>query len=283
MSTLLLAAAALTAFVRADDTQYWHERYHGLLSMSAYGNYEVECPLVFTEASLLDSFPDSSEEPWTILSQWGPTASGLEGYNVMVPEMDKIVMVFKGIYGWEQFNSTAAPTYLEAKEATNDWEIVKEYVNSTGHQWSMTGHGFGGMVAQVAALDLGWRGLSHWSHNHGSARVFNPAAATLYNSLYAGEASQRTVANNDSVPNTIPESEDYTFVLEGFHIWGTNVTYGMNYDVCVSDVNDANCLGGNNITDHDFYYTNIGSCGGSSEVTYNATEIEGFQSSESSV
>lgn len=84
------------------------------------------------------------------------------------------------------------------------------------------------MVAQVAALDLGWRALSHWSHNHGSSRVFNSATAAIYNALYAGEASQRTVANQDSVPTIIPESNDYTFVLEGFHIYGTNSTYGMN-------------------------------------------------------
>lgn len=76
--------------------------------------------------------------------------------------------------------------------------------------------------------DLGWRGLCHWSHSHGAPRVFNPAAANLYNSLFAGEAGQRTVANQDSVPTVIPESDDYTFTLEGFHIFGTNSTYGMN-------------------------------------------------------
>jgi len=88
------------------------------------------------------------------------------------------------------------------------------------------------MVAQVASLDLGWRGLSHWTHNHGAARVFNPAAATLMNSLYGGEAGQRVVANDDPVPTYIPESEDYTFALQGFHILGngtSNATYG--YDV----------------------------------------------------
>lgn len=82
----------------------------------------------------------------------------------------------------------------------------------------MTGHDFGGMVSQVAAFDLGWRDLSHWSYNHGSARVFNAPAAALYNSLYAGEASQRCVANNDSVPTGIPEFDDYIFVLEGFQL-----------------------------------------------------------------
>lgn len=121
----------------------------------------------------------------------------------------------------------AVTAYLEAREATNNWAIVAAAVNSSGAQWSLTGHGFGGMVAQVAALDLGWAGKSHWVHSHGSPRVMNAAAANLYNSLYAGEASQRTVANNDSVPTIIPASDDYEFTLEGFHVYGTNETYGQ--------------------------------------------------------
>lgn len=65
-------------------------------------------------------------------------------------------------------------------------------------------------------------------------RTFNPAAANLYNALFGGEAGQRTVANNDIVPTMIPESDDYTFTLQGFHIVGngtSNSTYG--YDVSV--------------------------------------------------
>jgi uncharacterized protein YozE (UPF0346 family) len=107
------------------------------------------------------------------------------------------------------------------------------------------------MIAQVASIDLGWRGLCHWTHvrrsfppfllffrssvylqNHGAARVFNADAANLFNSLYQGEASQRVVANDDIVPTYIPESADYTFTLQGFHIVGngtSNATYG--YDV----------------------------------------------------
>lgn len=170
--------------------------------------------------------------------------------------------------------------------------LTRGFVELQGAQWSITGHAFGGMVAQVAALgeswqkssalplgadvdpkstlptrldfshspspyfstspplhhphhpllphfrptltfrltppDLGWRGLCHWSHSHGAPRVFNPASANLYNSLFGGEAGQRTVANEDSVPTIIPESDDYTFTLEGFHIYGTNSTYGMS-------------------------------------------------------
>lgn len=71
-------------------------------------------------------------------------------------------MVFKGQIGWEaQFNMSSIPVgdifyldcdncqahagavqaYLEAKEATGDWQVVKDVVNQTGHQWSITGHG----------------------------------------------------------------------------------------------------------------------------------------------
>ncbi|ORY81234.1 hypothetical protein BCR35DRAFT_304084 [Leucosporidium creatinivorum] len=285
-STSLASASSSTSTGASDttvsDSQYWHERYHGILSMAIYGDYATLCPQqTFTQAGLLKSFPDSTAEPWTVVEEWGPTASGLEGITVVIPEMDKVVMVFKGIYGWEQFNMTATPigdtlnlgcanctahagavtSYLEAKEATNDWAIMKQYVESTGAQWSITGHAFGGMVAQVAALDLGWRGLCHWSHSHGAPRVFNPASANLYNSLFGGEAGQRTVANEDSVPTIIPESDDYTFTLEGFHIFGTNATYGMSYTVCQDDPTDPECAGGNVATDSLFYYTPIGQCG----------------------
>lgn len=187
-------------------------------------------------------------------------------------------MVFRTVPNWQSVNNQPAainPTlnvgncdgctahgfalqaYLEAKQATNDWAVVKQAVAATGHQWSVTGWDFGGMVAQVAALDLGWRGLCHWSHSHGAARVFNPAAANVYNQLFQGQAGQRTVANADIVPTIIPESADYTFTLQGFSITGdgvSNSTYGMSYEVCYYEQDPA-CLGGNNMTDHFFYYT----------------------------
>jgi len=111
---------------------------------------------------------------------------------------------------------------------TNSFALAESYVTATGHQWSVTGHGFGGMLAQIAALDLGWRNKLHWSHSHGSPRVFNPAAAQLYNQLFQGEAGQRTVANEDAVVEYIPESANYTHTLQGFHIYGENATYGMS-------------------------------------------------------
>ncbi|KAI5477799.1 protein of lipase, class 3 family [Pseudohyphozyma bogoriensis] len=309
LSSLFFAPASAQNLTEAeiDASPYWHERYHGLLSMAAYGDYATLCPQTFTAASLAASFPDSTEEPWTVLLEWGPTASGFSGFAAQIPEMDKVVMVFKGMYGWEhQLNSTPASidaynwgctstanasctahqgaltAYLEAKEATDDWAAVAEAVNATGHQWSVTGHGIGGAIAQIAALDLGWRGLCHWSHSHGAPRVFSPAVATLYNSLFGGEAGQRCVANDDIVPTLIPESTDYTFTLEGIHVYGTNATFGQNYDICAYSATDPNCIGGNSTVDHDFYYTPIGHCGESGFQVNNATLVSAFQASESS-
>lgn len=95
-----------------------------------------------------------------------------------------------------------------------------------------------------------------WTHNHGSPRVFNQASADLVNKLYAGEAGQRVVANNDSWPEYIPASEDYVHAFQGFHIFGTNSTYGMNYVVC-NDPADPECLGGDVETDTWYYYNEV--------------------------
>lgn len=113
-------------------------------------------------------------------------------------------MVFRGIFGWQQqwddtsvyigdtlglkcgdckAHAGAVQAYLEAKAATNNWAKMRAAIKRTGHQWSLTGHAFGGMVAQVASLDLGHQGVAHWTHNHGSARVFNYASANMYNNL----------------------------------------------------------------------------------------------------
>ncbi|GAA5976029.1 hypothetical protein JCM5350_000290 [Sporobolomyces pararoseus] len=289
------------------SSQYWHERYHGLLSMAAYSDdpTTICTQQTFTQDALLKSFPQSTEAPWTLIQQFGPTASGASGFNVIIPEMDKVVIVFKGMFGWEStFNDSvvdigtllnlgpkcteveggctahagAVQAYLEVEEATNNWELVEYYVNTTGHQWSVTGHGFGGMMAQIASLRLGWQGKVHWSHSHGAARVFNPAAANLYNSLFQGEAGQRTVANDDAVPGYIPESANYTHTLQGFHVYGENATYGMNFDIC-NTATDPNCLGGNNVSDHLFYYTPIGQCGNPNKQ--NITQQDAYESTAS--
>jgi len=74
----------------------------------------------------------------------------------------------------------------------------------------------------------------------------------------------------------IPESEDYTYTLQGFHVYGENSTFGMNYEVCLYDETDPRCAGGQeytneNFLDHYFYYTPIGQCAQGSDVFYNAT------------
>ncbi|POY70305.1 hypothetical protein BMF94_6691 [Rhodotorula taiwanensis] len=305
----LTAAAATLVSAQTDvsSSQFWHERYHGLLSMAAYNNDPTTvCAPTFDQAALQSSFPGSTEAPWQIINQFGPTASGASGFSVVVPEMDKIVVVFKGMFGWEStFNMSTAnigtllnlgpncanctahagatQAYLEVREATNDFITEKEWVNTTGHQFSVTGHGFGGMLSLIMSIDQGWRGAVHWSHNHGAPRTFNPAAANLYNALFGGEAGQRTVANNDIVPTMIPESDDYTFTLQGFHIVGngtSNSTYGYDYYVCNTE-NDPECLGGDSYEDHLGYYTPIGMCGKPYYGTNDTVEL-GYLSSASS-
>ena len=77
------------------------------------------------------------------------------------------------------------------------------------------------MVAQVAALDLGWAGQVRWVHSHGSEKVFNQASADLFNKLFEGQASQRTVANQDNIQRVIPAgTPGYVWAGQGFHIFG---------------------------------------------------------------
>lgn len=105
--------------------------------------------------------------------------------------MDKIVIVFRG-YGsskalsWdpavvdfgrpiEGCNETCTvgsgvlALYNSARVATNDWAIAKAAVNRTGHKFSVTGHAIGGVVAQLAALDLGTQGLVHYAHSQAAS------------------------------------------------------------------------------------------------------------------
>ena len=234
--------------------------------MAAYGDYNTECPKqTFNEAKLQKSFPGSSEAPWTFLGTFGPTQSGLQGWSVIIPEMDKVVIVFRGIEDWDlqfdndlvpindlfnlgcpdcQAHSGAVKAYLEAKQASNDFAAAWQSVQQTGHQYSVTGHGkpvvlilreqvsstncavsttaFGGMVAQIAALDLGWASQVRWVHSHGSEKVFNQASANLFNKLFEGQSSQRTVANQDNIQRVIPAgTPGYVFASQGFHIFGT--------------------------------------------------------------
>lgn len=116
-----------------------------------------------------------------------------------------------GVYGWQEFNATLAPFYgigcdrhcqahagalaawEEVKSVTNDMAIIKERQGDL--VWSASGHGFGAMIMQVAALDLKSRGLLFSAHSFGSPPVFNQAAANRWDALFEGDATQRTVSN----------------------------------------------------------------------------------------
>lgn len=78
--------------------------------------------------------------------------------------MNKALIIFKGNYdieqnltddivGWEYLNLTqgcrnctvnrqAAQAYMEAKEATNDWQDILDAYYNQGLVFSITGHGF---------------------------------------------------------------------------------------------------------------------------------------------
>ncbi|KAI5480233.1 protein of lipase, class 3 family [Pseudohyphozyma bogoriensis] len=274
------------------DSFYWHNRYHGLLAMAAYADDPaVACENTFTSTSLQTNYPDSTEAPFTVLSTWGPTPKyGLSGYNVKVPEMNKDVV------GWENFNATLVPltgvgcddtcmahagaieAFQEAQNATNDWQAIKE--GQGDKVWSSSGHGFGGMVSQIAAMSLKYRTFAYSSMTFGAPPVFNAAAANAYNELFPAEDSQRSVSHNDSAPASIPigGNSSYTFVNTGVHLFGSNPMYGQDYAVCY-DPSEAECGGGDSEADHWFYYTPAGLCGSSTvddldvDVynTYNAT------------
>lgn len=42
-----------------------------------------------------------------------------------------------------------------AKKASNNFKVAKDAVTSTGLKFSVTGHGVGGAVAALAALEMG--------------------------------------------------------------------------------------------------------------------------------
>lgn len=178
----------------------------------ADGDYRTECPKQFTAESLQHQYPGNTNIPYEVIGSWGPTPIyKSEGYMVRVPEMNKILMVFKGIYGWENFNATLSPflgigcdtrckahtgaleAWAEVKAETNDMAIIKERQGDL--VWSAAGHGFGGAIMQVAALDLKSRNLAFSAHSFGSPPVFNSNTSARWDDLFEGDASQRTVAN----------------------------------------------------------------------------------------
>lgn len=81
-------------------------------------------------------------------------------------------------------HTAALEAWAEIKAETNDMAVIKARQGDL--VWSAAGHGFGGMVMQVAALDLKSRGFLFSAHSFGSAPVFNQAAARRWDDLFEG-------------------------------------------------------------------------------------------------
>ena len=43
-------------------------------------------------------------------------------------------------------NAQALQAYIDVREATNNFASAYAAVEATGHQWSVTGHGWGGSI-----------------------------------------------------------------------------------------------------------------------------------------
>jgi len=291
---------------------YYHNRYHALLSMAVYGDYNTLCPnQTFTKATELKNFPDATRPPWTVVSTFGPTPSGAEGFTAIVPEMNKALIIFKGNLALEQSLSTesvllnesmgirncqgclgnafAIKGYLEAKNETNNWEAIIGAYEGQGLVFSIGGHGLGGMHSQIAGIDLYQENTDYYNHAYGAPRVFNQAGATFYNNRFNGEAGERGIANNDQMTESIPEGVNYTHAGTPFYYWGYNHTStGMNWRICWEEDNPdtSACLPvdqGTNTTaleDHYYYFSNVGQCGG--EIHQNASAIDAFLATDNS-
>lgn len=276
---------------------YWHNRYHALLSMAAYGDYESLCPnQTFTEENKLANFPDSNRTAWEVYGTFGPTAHGAKGFMAIIPEMNKALIIFEGNYEHEQMlttdvvswsniteglgescpsctaNAYAVQGYLEAKEETNNFQAIREPYYNSGLVFSIAGHGLGGMHSQLASVDFNDQNICYYSHAYGSPRLFNQAGVNWYNARFNGEAGERGVANNDQYTEFIPASEDYAHAGTTFYYYGHNETGGhMNWEICWPDMPDTGAcsprpgMSGYDSTaeqDHYFYFANVGQCGG---------------------
>ncbi|KAK9893363.1 hypothetical protein P389DRAFT_20272 [Cystobasidium minutum MCA 4210] len=248
---------------QADDV-IWHNRYHALLAMGVYGDWQTLCPSqTFTQEGLLKNFPDSTAEPWTVLDTWGPTEHGSEGFTAYIPEMDKVTLVFKGDYNLEKnlpiesaditealdlgdacvnckANAFALAGYLEAVQATNGFENAVAKWKDVGCYFSVTGHGLGGAHSLLATLH--YNKMIEFSHNFGTPRVLNPAAANYYDYLLGGYQIDRGAANADIFMSMVPQSDDWAFTNTGIWYHGYNETYKMNMESCIEQPEDAACL-----------------------------------------
>lgn len=77
---------------------------------------------------------------------------------------------------------SAIEAWEEVKNATNDMQAIKE--NQGDLVWSAAGHGFGGCIMQVAALELKNRGLLFSAQSFGSPPCFNTHAARRWDDLF---------------------------------------------------------------------------------------------------
>ncbi|MBW0521268.1 hypothetical protein O181_060983 [Austropuccinia psidii MF-1] len=246
-----------------DAYQQHNSRLHSYLSMSAYGNYKHDCPKTFTTG-------------FEILQEFN-TSIGQSGYAALIPQMKNIVLVFKGYGEYQLLDWDTASIedivdnckgceaaqgikslYISAKEATKDWDVVRKEVAKSKLRVSVTGHGIGGAVSALAALDLGSKKLVTHSYNQGMPRALNLASVSRYDSLFQGLASQSLSTENDFMVKSIPKG---TF----FHV-GTKVKiFGENQKElinCFGNNENKTCIGnGKNITNHKTYFTEIATCG----------------------
>jgi len=292
---------------------FWHNRYHALLSMAAYGEYDDTCPVqTFTEAAKLKNFPESTRVPWLVTETWD-TPSGCKGFGAVIPEMNKVLLIFRGNYDMEQnlplevsswdelgegigatcynctVNSYALQGYLEAKEATNNFALTRQAYEGQGLVFSIAGHGLGGMHSLIASADFNYQQICYYSHTYGAPRTFNQRGALWYNARFNGEAGERGVFNNDQYTEFIPATADYAHSGTTFYYWGVNATNSPqpNWTICWPDEVEANggvmldaCVpqpqagAGTALQDHYFYFTPVSECGRPS--LYNTEVVDDF-------
>ncbi|KAA1082997.1 hypothetical protein PGT21_022337 [Puccinia graminis f. sp. tritici] len=255
-----------------DPDQQDHIRLHCYLSMAAYGDYRTLCPSTFAvegnEFEVLQDFE---------------TAEGQKGFVARVPFMQKIVIVFRGYDSVVPLSWDVVPIdfgrpfprctghnecttgrgilqlYNSARIATDNWAVAKQAVNATGLKFSVTGHGIGGSVAQLAALDLGTQGLVHYAHSQAAPRSMSPTAARILSEVFQGESGQHAVANHDYFPHMIPRSKDFVRVNSAVWIFGNRTEWMRN---CHYYAENIACLGnGTSIQDNYYYFTPLGQCG----------------------
>ncbi|KAI8460391.1 hypothetical protein BY996DRAFT_6728854 [Phakopsora pachyrhizi] len=228
--------------------------------MSIYGDYNKTCPQTFTQGyKIIQSFSNF--------------------YVAYIPEMDKIVVVFKGPGDYDNFDwypvsisdivsdcqycMTARGVknaYLEMSRISNNFDIAKKWAKFKKVKFSVTGFGIGGCIAALSALDLGAKDEVHYSHNQGMPRCFNYAAVYKYGNLFQSLSGQSLVNKNDYRVHFMSPGP-YYHVSTKAHLTGDVDQWWTN---CFGNNENTTCLGdGSSHEDHYYYFTPIGSCGSS--------------------